>query len=296
MRRALPLLSLLPALLLLPALAAALDVPYLTGRVNDYANMLSPEQKQRIEQKLAGFEQRGGGAQVVVLTVPSLEGDAIEAFSVRAAQTWKLGREEKDNGVLLVIAQQDRKMRVEVGYGLEPVLTDLESGIVLDEVIRPRFQAGDFGGGIEAGVDAILQALAGELTPQRPATRLPTGGFTGGESAIMLLIFGLVVGVFSLVAIASPGCQGWFLYLFLTPFYFIFPAMVWPMAGPILGIGWLVAFPILKTLASRLGFGRRWLPTGPAMGRRHRRGGGGWIIGGGGFGGFGGGGFGGGGG
>jgi uncharacterized protein len=98
------------------------------------------------------------------------------------------------------------------------------------------------------------------------------------------LIFLGVVGTFSLIAVTTRGCQSWFLYAFLTPFYFLFPMMIWPMAGPVLGIGWLILFPILKAIAARTGFGRTWLPSGPAIGGR-RRGGGGWFLGGGGFGG-----------
>jgi uncharacterized protein len=262
-------------------------VPFLTGRVNDHADMLPPEAEQRIEQKLAGFEQQSGGGQVAVLTIESLEGEPLEDYSLRVAETWKLGQQGKDNGALLLIAEQDRKMRLEVGYGLEPELTDLESRIILDDVVRPRFQSGDFAGGIEAGVDAILTALGGELTPPEtaaPATDLGTGG-----KALMLLVFALVVGTFSLIAIFSRGCQSWFLYAFLTPFYFGFPQVISPRAGIIAAGAWLVLFPILKASLGRHVAGLPgWFPVGsPVTGRR----GGGWFIGGGGFGGgFGGGG------
>lgn len=280
MRRSLPLLLLL---LLLPALlVAAEDLPFLSARVNDYAHMIPPDVSARVEEKLKAFEQRTGD-QVVVLTIDSLNGEPIDDYSVRVAQAWKLGQKGKDNGVLLLIAKQDRMMRIEVGYGLEPQLTDLETKVIREEIINPRFRAGDFGGGVEAGVDAILKALEGDLPPPEKA---PAAGDQApmGSRLVVLLIFLVVVGTFSVIALGAPGCQGWFLYLFLTPFWFIFPSVILPVAGPAFGIGWLIVFPILKMLTSRMGFGRSWLPVGPGVGRRRR---GGWY--GGGFGGFGGG-------
>ncbi|HEY9420576.1 MAG TPA: TPM domain-containing protein, partial [Thermoanaerobaculia bacterium] len=165
-------------LLLVPHWGAAKEVPFLAGRVNDQANLLSPEQRQRIEQKLAGLEQRTTH-QVVVLTVDSLEGDPIEDYANRVAETWKLGTAEKDNGALLLVASGDRKMRIEVGYGLEPDLTDLQTNVIQNDVIIPYFRRGDFGGGIEAGVDAMIGAIQGdEVAPAAPAPRPP--GRRGG--------------------------------------------------------------------------------------------------------------------
>ncbi|HVR97569.1 MAG TPA: TPM domain-containing protein [Thermoanaerobaculia bacterium] len=272
--------------------AGALDVPYLTGRVNDYANMISPDVEQRIDQKLAAFERQSGGAQVAVLTIESLDDEVLEDYANRVAQTWKIGGAEKDNGVLFLIAEQDRKMRIEVGYGLEPELTDLESRVIMDNVVRPRFQNGDFGGGIEAGVDAIVGSLQGqEMTETAPPANpeIPVG-----SKMLVLLIFAVVVGTFSVIAVVSHGCQSWFLYLFLTPFYAIFPSVLWPGAGLIAAGVWLVAFPILKALFSRPGSGGSgggrgsggfggWPIFMPPIGGGRRRGG--WVIGGGGFGG-----------
>lgn len=278
------------------ALAAAeLAVPYLTSRVNDTAGLLSPEARQRIEQKLAAVEQRTG-AQIAVLTIPSLEDEPVEDYAVRVAQTWKLGQGEEDNGVLLLVSKADRKMRIEVGYGLEPELTDLESGMILDDVIRPRFQRGDFDGGIEAGTEAIANAIEGQpvTVAEKPAgdslSELPVG-----PRLVFLLIFLVLVGTFSFAAIGSSGCQSWFLYAFLTPFYFAFPsAILGAQAGIGFALAWLIGFPLLKAL---LGRGRG---PGPPRARRSPAmfpwiigtGGGGWSSrggwsgGGGGFGGF----------
>ncbi|PYM56963.1 MAG: methanol dehydrogenase, partial [Candidatus Rokuibacteriota bacterium] len=144
----------------LGTVAPALDVPYLAGRVNDLARVLSPAARDRLEAKLRDLEQRTG-AQVAVLVIPSLEGESLEAYSVRVAQTWKLGRKGVDDGVLFLVAKNDRKMRIEVGYGLEPRLTDALSRQILDDQVRPRFRNNDFDGGIEAGVDAIGAVIEG---------------------------------------------------------------------------------------------------------------------------------------
>lgn len=252
-------------LLLLPALAAALDVPPLEGRVNDRANLIPPDARQRIEQKLAGLEQRTG-AQVAVLTIPSLEGDSLEDFSLRVAEAWKLGQAEKDNGALLLVAQQDRKMRIEVGYGLEPVLTDLETSLIQRDYIIPRFRSGDFGGGIEAGMDAIVQAIEGEVepAPEQPQPVGNPGGRGLGNWPGLLLITLFFLGPFSLNAARSGS---WLVYLFLLPFYFFLGSMVNLWVGLLAAGAWLIAFPILRML----------LPRTPGYGSRRR--GGGWFIG-----------------
>jgi uncharacterized protein len=249
-------------------LAAELAVPFLSGRVNDNANMLPADAKLRIEQKLAAFEQQTG-AQVVVLTLPSLEGEPVEDFSLRVAEAWKLGKKGKDNGVLFLISKQDRRMRIEVGYGLEGNLTDLKSGRILSDVVAPYFRNGDFGGGIEHGVDAILASLQGQEVV--PTDADAQDGRTTGEKALTGIIFALVIGVFSLAALFSRGLQSWFLYFLMMPFFSAF--------GIAVLIVWAVLFPILKLLFARKGWGKG-LPTG----------GGGWW-GGGGWGGGGGGGW-----
>jgi uncharacterized protein len=289
---------LVAALLALDASAAtaAKDVPFLAGRVNDAAGIIPPDARQRLEQKLAAFEQKTGD-QVVVLTVPSLEGEPVEDYAVKVAQTWHLGQKGKDNGVLLLVAQQDRKMRIEVGYGLEPKLTDLQSGTILDQVIRPHFQRGDFGGGIEHGVDAILAALGGQPVQPAPAAEAPDEA-PQGTRGLFLLIFVLVIGTFSLVAVSSQGCQSWFLYVSLMPFYWIFPAALGLGSGLFFALGWVVIFPLLKLWMQKTGRGGRfrsglpgWLPLGGLGGwpsRGSGRGGGFFGGGGGGGGGFGG--------
>ncbi len=143
--------------------AAALDVPYLSGRVNDGAGLLDAGSSAALERTLKAYEGRTG-RQIVVLTVPSLQGEALEAYSLKVARTWRLGRKGKDDGVLLLIARDDRKLRLEVGYGLEGALPDARAGRIISDVIVPRFRAGAFAAGIRAGVDAVIAALDGEPT------------------------------------------------------------------------------------------------------------------------------------
>lgn len=165
--------SLLIALLLALAhanLSSALEVPPLRGRVNDLAGLIPPNRVRALEERLASFEKETGH-QIAVLTIPSLEGENREEFSIRVAETWKLGRTGFDNGVLLLIARIDRQLRIEVGYGLEGVLPDALASRIVREIIVPSFRANDFAGGIEAGIDAIMRATRGEVIPEQPRTR-----------------------------------------------------------------------------------------------------------------------------
>lgn len=146
--------------ILITTTAFAREVPELTGRVVDKANMLSPQVRQKLNSALAQLED-SDSTQIAVLTVPSLEGESIENFGIRVADQWKLGQKDKDNGVILIVSKEDRKIRIEVGYGLESTLTDTLAGLIIDNEISPRFKQGDFNGGIVAGVSAIDQAVRG---------------------------------------------------------------------------------------------------------------------------------------
>lgn len=260
----------------------ALEVPYLSGRVVDLADLISAETESRMDVKLADLESRRGH-QIAVLTVPSLEGEVLEEYSLRVAETWGLGRAEQDDGVLLFIARDDRKMRIEVGYGLEADLTDAESGRILRNILTPSFRAGDFDGGIERGIDAIIGTLDGEevIPPDPPSgggTDMPLAGrfFMGG-------LFFLVVGMFSLISIFSSGCQSWFLYVFLMPFWGSFPMVIFgPRGGVVCLALWVVGAPILKVLFGHTGWGKRWLAAHPGWGN-WSSGSGGWSSGGGGW-------------
>jgi uncharacterized protein len=165
-------------LLLLPLPVAALAVPPATGYVNDRAELISPATELKIERFLRDFE-RSDSTQLVVLTIDSLDGEALDAYSLKVAESWKIGQQGKDNGALLLVAKQERQMRIEVGYGLEGRLTDLLAGRIIDQEIKPRFQAGDFEGGIIAGVTAMAEAVRGEYqgsgTTRHKKKRSPWG-------------------------------------------------------------------------------------------------------------------------
>lgn len=287
MRGSRPLASVLTVVTLaIGATASAKDVPYLAGHVNDTAGLLQQSDKDRLEGKLVELEQ-ATGAQVAVLTIPSLDGEALEDYTLRVAETWKLGRKDVDDGVLFLIARDDRKMRLEVGYGLEPRLTDALTKRILDNLVRPHFKSGNFAGGIEAGVDAIAGTIQGQdVVPAEapPATRsLSDIGLPARLGG--MLVFSLVVGVFSLLAVINKGCQSWFLYAFLMPFYAAFPvALLGPTIGWLPIVAWLVGFPALKYWLSKTASGKGFLKAHPALATfgaaSGGRSGGGWSGGG----------------
>lgn len=148
-------------------------VPPLTARVTDQTGTLSPAQQASLEQALQAFENKKG-AQIAVLIVPTTEPETIEQYSLRVVEQWKLGRNRVDDGALLIIAKNDRALRIEVGYGLEGILTDATSKRIISEVIVPRFKVGDFYGGVTAGVQSMQTVIEGEALPP-PSRSVPTG-------------------------------------------------------------------------------------------------------------------------
>jgi uncharacterized protein len=178
--------------ILVPALAAALDVPPLTGHVNDAARLLSPAAARSLEQRLADFE-RSDSTQVVLLTIPSLEGEVLEQYSIKVAEAWRIGHQGQDNGAILLIARAEKKIRIEVGRGLEGKLTDLVSGRIIRNEISPRFKQGDFDGGVTAGLFAIMAVVKGEY---RAAAAVPRHGGRSASPLYGLLLFLLVATIF----------------------------------------------------------------------------------------------------
>src|SRR5512136_1089922 len=150
--------------------ALALEVPKLQGRVNDLAGILTPDQIANLNSKLQSFET-SDSTQIVILIIPGLEGDPIEDYSIRVAEAWKIGQKGLDNGAILLISLRERELRIEVGYGLEEKLTDARSNKIIRTEIFPRFRQGDYYGGIDAGVDAMIQTVRGiyqgKSEPQR---------------------------------------------------------------------------------------------------------------------------------
>jgi uncharacterized protein len=178
--------ALLFALLLCWPLAATADVavPPLSGRVVDQTATLSSGDIDTLTQKLKDLETRKG-SQVAVLIVPTTEPETIEQFSIRAAEAWKIGRRKIDDGALLVVAKNDHRLRIEVGYGLEGALPDVTARRIIDEVIVPRFRAGDFAGGISAGVDRMIRVIDGEPLPAPQ----PQASHGAPDSTLLQLVF-----------------------------------------------------------------------------------------------------------
>jgi len=253
---------------------AQVPVPPIGGRVTDLTDTLAGEQKSALEQALRSFEARKG-SQVEVLIVPSTAPETIEQYALRVAEQWKLGRKNVDDGALLVVAKDDRTLRIEVGYGLEGALTDAACKRIISEIIVPRFRQGDFYGGITAGVDQILRVIDGEPLPKPEEKR--SGGTRGiGSFLPVMMILALVVGgVLHTVLGRFPGA--------LVTGGAV-SVITWMLAGAIsvaLIVG-LIAF-----LFTLLGGGMGGIGLGGGLGRGGLGGGafGGGGLGGGGFGG-----------
>ena len=278
------------ALLVLVSFSAAAQapIPPLAARVTDQTSTLTPGQKAGLEETLRAFEARKG-AQIAVLMVPSSAPESIEQYALRVAEQWKIGRARVDDGAILVIAKNDRALRIEVGYGLEGALNDATSKRIISEVIVPRFREGDFHGGITAGIDRMMRVIDGEPLPAPPGARGSGASAPGGIGQYfpVLLIGALVIGGFMramlgrfLGSLATGGIVGY---------------LVWLLAGALAMSIFAAAIAFFFTL---LGGGARrgsaWGPVGWGGSGRYGGGWGGGGFGGGGFSG-GGGGFGGGG-
>lgn len=193
-RRALPatlavLCAVLMALLVGPLAAlAALEFPALTGRIVDNANLISLEDKGQLEAELAAIEEKSTD-QVAILTTPSLGGTSIEDYGYQLGRTWGIGQKGKDNGVILIVAPNDRKVRIEVGRGLEPVMTDLMSKIIIENAILPKFRQGDFSGGIRDGIRDIRDVLMGDAEAVKERARGRAGGEVDWLTVALILLW-----------------------------------------------------------------------------------------------------------
>jgi uncharacterized protein len=268
---------LLAGLVPVAAAQALQPVPALETRVTDTTGTLTAGQQAELEAKLAAFEQRKG-AQIALLVVNTTQPEAIEQYSIRVVEAWKLGRQKTDDGVLLLVALQDRALRIEVGYGLEGVLPDATSRRIIDETIKPLFRQGDIFAGVSAGLARIMQVVDGEpLPPPDRAWRAPgdrlfgflpmlfIGVMVGG--AVLRGIFGRTLG-----SLATGGLAGLVIWVLSSVLGFA-------IAGGVLA--WL--FALFAGIATNVGHGRR---GGGGFGGGFGGGlGGGGFRGGGGFGG-----------
>ncbi len=188
---------------LLGGIAHAQQFPPLTGRVVDTANLLQPAEEAALTSKLQALEQ-ASSRQLVVATIADLQGYPIEDYGYRLGRAWGLGQKEANNGIILIVAPNERRVRVEVGYGLEPIVTDALAGQIIREQITPRFKAGDFPGGINAGADALIAQL--QAPPEQAERKIleaqqaqaqrqqgSAGGGGGGGSIFPLFFWGLVI-------------------------------------------------------------------------------------------------------
>ena len=251
-------LVLLMVLLATVHVARCAEVPYLTGRVNDNAQILSEDTRILLSEKLKEHEDRTGN-QVVVLTIASLQGESIEEYSNIVFNEWKLGQQDQDNGILIVVVPNEKRMRIEVGYGLEGSMPDIIASRIIREIMTPRFREGDFDGGIVEGALAVMNVLEGqELSEAADFNEgfdsSSSSGFSDIEIPDMPLgarilmgafIFG-IIGLFTIVGIFTPGF-GWFLYLFLIPFWATFPIMViGGKATLVVFFIYLIGYPVAK--------------------------------------------------
>lgn len=231
------------------------EIPYLTGRVNDNAQILSSETVQSLTAMLKSHEEKTGN-QIAILTIHSLEGENIEDYAFRVFNEWKLGQKEKDNGILIVVAPNDRRMRIEVGYGLETILPDGKAGQIIRNIMTPRFRQGDYNGGIQEATRAIVEVLEGrhleELEePEKkvgsPHFEIETPNFSIAARILLgAFIFG-IIGLFTAIGLLTPG--GWFLYFFLIPFWASFPIVILGVHGALITfLTYLIGFPIAKLI------------------------------------------------
>jgi len=217
-------------------------------RVHDEAHVLKQETIDQLELQLKAYEDSTSN-QIAILIIPSLEGESLEDFSFKVAEHWKLGKANKDNGVLLLIAVDDHKMRIEVGQGLEGVLTDALCSRIIRNEMAPNFRRSDFDTGVTSAINAITAAIKGEYTAD-DTSDLDDLSLTA-RILIGLGIYAFLC-IFAFFALIIPGGWGWAVYAFLIPFFSIFPAFVMP-AGfwYVPGLSYILGFPLIRLLVSR---------------------------------------------
>lgn len=236
-----------------PFIVQAQEIPDLKGRINDYADMFSEETEKALEEKLAELEKTDS-TQIAILSVNSLEGYPIEEFSIKTAEKWKIGQKGKDNGVIIIFSKTDRKIRIEVGYGLEEKLTDLTSGRIIDNEITPKFRTGQFDEGLRMGVDAIISVVRGTYTADNSVK-----SDSKNSPLILVVILLVVIFVFGKIKLILGGIIGAIAF----PFMFhnlasdpsVFSIILFIPFGFIMGL----IIPILGTffMLSSTGGGRR---------------------------------------
>lgn len=176
------------------ALAQSLNFPELTGRVVDEAGILDASTREQLEKLSADLEAKTTD-QLVIVTLKSLQGKSIEDYGYQFGRKWQIGQKDKNNGVILIVAPNEKRVRIEVGYGLEPTLTDAISSVIIQNAILPRFRAGDFAGGVRRGAEDIAQVIAGDAKEiqERAAQRQASQGMSAAE--MMIVVFWIIVAI-----------------------------------------------------------------------------------------------------
>ena len=235
---------------------AQTPIPELWGvRVHDEAHILSAQKLESLENQLKAVEDSTSN-QIAVLIISSLGDESLEEYSLRVAEKWKLGTKEKDNGVLLLIAIDDHKMRIETGQGLEGALPDAICSRIIRNDIVPHFRHDEFDAGVQAGIDAIIKTISGEYKADNDGLNSSDLGI-GERVLIGVFIFG-ILGIFTLLGLLIPGCAGWFLYIFLIPFYAIFPMVIVGVSGGVVVLTiYAITFPFLKVILGKTSWGKQ---------------------------------------
>jgi len=254
---------------------AQVAVPELSRRVTDLTATLSAGQVAALENRLAEFEARRG-SQIAILIIPTVQPEDIAQFGIRVADQWKIGRKKIDDGVILIVAKNDRKLRIEVGYGLEGVIPDAIAKRVIAETITPYFKAGDFHGGIEAGMEQLIGLIEGESLPP-PASAQSSK--PGGDNVLIFMVMGYFLGSF-FSSMMGRGIAGGLSGLGVTGLSWLVSGAV--LSSVLMGAGVFAAVLLLGGLGRGWGGGGGggWSSGGGRLG-----GGSSWGGGGGGFGG-----------
>ncbi|MEO8157158.1 MAG: TPM domain-containing protein [Betaproteobacteria bacterium] len=237
-------------------------IPYLSGRVVDQAEILTEPARERLDRMLQSHELATGN-QVAVLTIDGIGSQSIEEFAAKVFETWKLGTHGKDNGVLIVVAPQEHRLRIEVGYGLEGTLTDVVADRIIRNLMTPRLREGNYDVGVEAGVTAVIQVLEGGLpdaadaewaAPARPAADFHAAATPmplAMRILVSLFVFS-IIGLFTFIGIVTPGGMGWFMYFFLIPFWSMFPLTLFGSPAALIIIAaYALIYPIAKLAIAR---------------------------------------------
>jgi uncharacterized protein len=235
----------------------ALEIPKLKARVTDLAGLLTPEETAGLEEKLRQFEA-SDSTQIAVLIIPGLEGEALEDYSGRVAEAWRLGQKGRDNGALLFVAMKERKVRIEVGYGLEANLTDARSRRIIENEILPNFRQQQYYQGIEAGTDAIIQTVRGVYQPvEQPSTQSRRRSNQGTRYDLLFFLLAPMLWVLNATGKWGGGILGGGAGTFLI-YFLVGPALIAMLAGGLVGAVLGVVLGAVAQAGHRPTSHRRW--------------------------------------